>query len=392
MKGISDLARKKLDIATKSVLILLIIVLLIHNCVLREKSNTKLTPNGNIDIIEIKCDDNQCEPVSKPTDDLDNKSNDKKITSLSFAQDNISIKKGNKSKLIVLVNPSSLASTKFTWKSSDESIATIDNNGIITGLKEGKIVVTVMSANGVYARCIVNIVSDTINAEKIILNTDKLELGIGETIQIPIIIEPSNATERDIIWSSSNETIATVDENGVVKGLKTGTTTITAKTKDGKVQATIIITVNSEYSGGEVVAYDNDKTPVTWNGSNELNIFSKSIYNIDGVIAPESENTYQFIIKNDTEYKIKYNVAFIETNNYHINMKYKLKKNESYLINNYSKASDLSIYEHILNPGENDTYYLDWKWISSSNDTEIGSNPEAKYGLKIEVKAESING
>ena len=40
---------------------------------------------------------------------------------------------------------------------------------------------------------------------------------------------------------------------------------------------------------------------------------------------------------------------------------------------------------------ESDTYYLDWKWISSSNDMEIGTNPSASYGLQIEVKAESVN-
>ena len=46
----------------------------------------------------------------------------------------------------------------------------------------------------------------------------------------------------------------------------------------------------------------------------------------------------------------------------------------------------------LLNPDENDTYYLEWKWISSSNDNSIGQNPEAKYGLKIEIEAEGTNG
>ena len=89
--------------------------------------------------------------------------------------------------------------------------------------------------------------------------------------------------------------------------------------------------------------------------------------------------------------KIKYNVYFHETNNYEINMKYMLKKNDTYIIDTYSKADDLDIYNYVLNPGEVDTYYLDWKWISSDNDTSIGQKPEANYGLRIEVEAESIN-
>ena len=175
-----------------------------------------------------------------------------------------------------------------------------------------------------------------------------------------------------------------------MKGLRPGIVTITVKTKDGKVTATCKVTVESSIDA-KLDVYDNEKNPITWNGSNDLKIFTKSIYNVDGVIAPESENTYQFVVRNNTEYKIKYNVKFVETNDYNINMKYKLKKNDNYLISNYSSANALNIQDFVLNQGENDTYYLDWKWISSSNDTSIGKNPSAKYGLKIVVEAESVN-
>ncbi len=137
--------------------------------------------------------------------------------------------------------------------------------------------------------------------------------------------------------------------------------------------------------------FDDDKPPIEWNGASDLKIFSRSFYDLDDVIAPESSNTYKFVVRNSTGMKIKYNVYFHETNNYEINMKYMLKKNDTYIIDTYSKADDLDIYNYVLNPGEVDTYYLDWKWISSDNDTNIGQNPEANYGLRIEVEAESIN-
>ena len=116
------------------------------------------------------------------------------------------------------------------------------------------------------------------------------------------------------------------------------------------------------------------------------------MYTIDDIIAPESNNTYQFIVKNSTKYNLKYNIEFVESNPYNINMKYKLKKNDEYIIDHYVSASELNVSNIHLNTNSNDTYYLEWKWVSNTNDTEIGANPSSKYGLKINVKAESDNG
>ena len=112
---------------------------------------------------------------------------------------------------------------------------------------------------------------------------------------------------------------------------------------------------------------------------------------MEGRIAPESSNAYEFKVENNTAYNLKYQIEFIETNEYNINMKFKLKKNDTYIIDHYVKASELSVTDMPLNINDSDTYYLEWKWISSSNDTSIGQNPEAKYSLKIEIKAEGTN-
>ena len=133
-----------------------------------------------------------------------------------------------------------------------------------------------------------------------------------------------------------------------------------------------------------------DKT-ISWQKTTQAKIFSNSMYDLHDKIAPESSNTYQFIVKNGTNYTINYIINFIETNPYNINMKYKLKKNDTYVIDHYVSASELNQTGITLNPKKNDTYYLEWKWISSSNDTQIGETINAKYELKIEVKAESNN-
>lgn len=383
MENKNEVRKKRIDVSFKIILIIIIIFLLFYNFILIRNNSVlknKLGPNGNVDIIDIECNSNQCKPIPKPNNI---------ITSINFTQGNISIKKGSKQKLVLVIKPSSLSTSKLTWTSSDESIATVDSNGVITGIKNGKVIITVTSSNGISSTCVVNIVDEAIKANKIVLSPDSLSLSAGTMEQLVAKIEPENATERELIWSSSDPSIATVDSSGRITGIKAGTVTITAKTLDGKTKASItIIVITGE---GEVEIFDNEKNAITWNGSDDLKIFSKSIYNFDDVIAPESENTYQFVIRNNTKYTINYNIDFIETNNYNINMRYKLKKNDSYIVNDFSKPSSLSISKFVLKPGESDVYYLDWKWVSSSNDTKIGSNPEAKYELKIEVKAESVS-
>ena len=72
-------------------------------------------------------------------------------------------------------------------------------------------------------------------------------------------------------------------------------------------------------------------------------------------------------------------------------MKYKLKKNDTYIISEYVYPNQLDINNYLLDSSDSDIYYLEWKWISSDNDTEIGKDPDSNYGLKIKIEAESVN-
>ena len=379
--------KKRIDTIVKIVLLIIIVLLLIHNYLLQKDKyqNNVPSPNGNVDIIDIKCDDRKCTVV--PNNDDNNKSMN--IEKLSFAQNKISIKEDGTLVLVPIIKPNSSIGAKLIWSSSDPSVVSVDANGKITALKEGTAVITVKSADGKSSTCVVNVVLNEKKIKEVELNPKKMSLKAGETEIIAAKVGPETATERDLVWTSSDSSIARVDSNGYVTGLKSGTVTITAKSKDGKVYATCTVTIVG--SDETIDVYDNDKDPITWNGSTNLNIFTRSIYDIEGIIAPEDENTYQFVVRNSTKQVIKYSINFIETNPFKINMNYKLKKNDTYLFDKYTKPSNLKVIDVVLNPNENDTYYLDWKWISSSNDTQIGSNPEAKYGFKIEVKAESID-
>ena len=139
---------------------------------------------------------------------------------------------------------------------------------------------------------------------------------------------------------------------------------------------------------GEFIVAD-DYT-ITWNGTENLKIFANPAYEFMEKIAPESSNTYKFVVKNKTHYKLKYKITFVENNPHNINLKYKLKKNDSYIVNDYTSYNGINITDQVISADGEDTYYLDWKWISSDNDTQIGEI-QAQYKLNIEVEAESIN-
>ena len=328
------------------------------------------------------------------------------IQSLSFAQTNVSITKGNTLKLVVEVKPNELSGSILSWTSSDSNIVTVNENGLITGINEGVATITVTSSNGKKATCTVNVTTDVIDVTDITLTASKTTIKVNDVVQINATVAPENATNRELVWSSSDTVVATVDSNGLVTGINPGVVTITAQTVDGKVEETITITVEAlptptptptpsptpTPEPDELLIYDDDHDYLSWNGAVDLKIFTKSKYNIDGVIAPESENTYEFVIKNSMSFDIKYKISFDESNDYGVNMKYKLKKNGVYVVDHYVSCNELNLSEQLLNAGTNDTFELEWKWVSSTYeaDTLIGQNLEANYGLKILIEADGV--
>lgn len=122
-----------------------------------------------------------------------------------------------------------------------------------------------------------------------------------------------------------------------------------------------------------------------------LNIFTNTTYYVvDNKIAPLSENSYQFVIKNNNSSNIKYNLEFNENNTYRINMKYRLKVNGAYVAGNddnwltYRELKQNSIG---LSANNYDAYTIDWKWEESENDTEVGTNINSNYKLELKITA-----
>lgn len=129
----------------------------------------------------------------------------------------------------------------------------------------------------------------------------------------------------------------------------------------------------------------------TWQSDTKINVFANPLYNMKSIIAPNSSNTYKFIVKNSTDYNLTYNIKFNSENPYNINMLYRLKNESNYLIGNETKwvtAEELILENEKINKLTSDTYYLEWKWFESENDTEIGKEDNVKYSLNVNITAE----
>ena len=146
------------------------------------------------------------------------------------------------------------------WSSSDESVATVEE-GQVYAQHSGNAVITVVSANGVYAaECAVSVQAtsdpspmpdpdptptpdpDPIYVTRVELDQSVLALSLGDSYTLKATVHPNNADNKAISWSSSDESVATV-EDGTVKAMGAGTATIIVCTEDGDHTATCVVTV-----------------------------------------------------------------------------------------------------------------------------------------------------
>jgi len=123
------------------------------------------------------------------------------------------------------------AETTLTWNSSNTKVATINTSGKLTTVGVGSTTIMCTASNGVSAKCVVTV--NPILTTGITLNTTNAELMPDETLQLKATISPSNATNKGIEWSSSNENIAIVDDAGLVKALSPGECEIKVTAVDG---------------------------------------------------------------------------------------------------------------------------------------------------------------
>ncbi len=149
---------------------------------------------------------------------------------------------GNTEKLNATVLPGNADDKSVTWKSSDENIAAVDSEGNVTGVGVGSATVTVTTVDGAKtAECAVTV--NPVAVTGVALDKTEITVEEGKVMKLVSTVLPDNATDKTVAWSTSNPDVATVDHNGIVKGVAAGTATVTVTTNDGSKTTSCAVTV-----------------------------------------------------------------------------------------------------------------------------------------------------
>ena len=165
-------------------------------------------------------------------------------SSITLSQTTASIKEDEEVQLTATVLPVKVASQTLTWKSSNTAVATVDGNGLVKAVAPGSATITVTTTDGsnLSATCAVTVTK--ILASSITLNQTTASIKEDEEVQLTATVLPDKAASQALTWKSSNEAVATVDGNGLVKAVAPGSADITVTTTDGSnLSATCTVTV-----------------------------------------------------------------------------------------------------------------------------------------------------
>ena len=178
------------------------------------------------------------------------------------------------------VEPEDAHCQTVVWTSSDETVATVDENGQVRGQAPGTAVITATSAENPRAsrdaRAATFTVSVIQRVTDLRLSETEIALVIGQTGTLSAATEPANAKNRQVVYSSSDPEIATVDERGVIRPVEAGECVITCKTTDGsELTAFCYVTVSRPVTGLEI--------PET-----ELNLGLGDTHTVDVTVMPEN--------------------------------------------------------------------------------------------------------
>jgi uncharacterized protein YjdB len=173
----------------------------------------------------------------------------REVTKIELSESYITVIVGHTQTLYATVSPSNATYNKVNWKvmdpgmtKEDNSVALVDTDGVVTGIKKGNawVVASAQDNSGKTARCFV-LVIEPIAATGITVSDSEITLMPGESKTITSHIKPVSSTD-DLTWTTNNDTVASVSENGEITANMVGQTTVTVTTTSGKT-ATIAVTV-----------------------------------------------------------------------------------------------------------------------------------------------------
>ena len=171
-------------------------------------------------------------------------------TSIDVAPATATLGVGETAALTAIVQPDDVTNPAVTWTTSNAAVATVTEGGVVTAVAAGTASITATTADGTNLSAACAVTVRPVPATGITLNKTATTMNVGATETLAATVTPANATNKAVSWSSSNMSVVTIDQNGVVAAVAPGTATITATTTDGtNLSATCAVTVVQPATG-----------------------------------------------------------------------------------------------------------------------------------------------
>ena len=166
------------------------------------------------------------------------------LSTVTLNQEDAHLEAGETLTLEATVGPDDAINKKVDWKSDDEAVATVSAEGVVTAHAVGQTTIRAIANDGGGAKATCTITVDPTKVASIALSSESLEIRKNRQAQLSATVAPANATDTRFVWSSTNEAVATVSEEGVVSAIAPGDAVIKAASQDGsKVEASCQVKV-----------------------------------------------------------------------------------------------------------------------------------------------------
>lgn len=169
----------------------------------------------------------------------------KEVESVAVSPSTMTLYIGEKGTLTAQVLPDYAKDKTVTWSSADESVATVSQTGVVTAVALGTVEISA-TAGQKSGKCTVSVISRLVTS--VTLDKTEFTMNLFDQDKLTATVTPSDAEDGEVVWTSTNLEVATVDENGNVSAMKPGTAVITATA--GKYSANCNVTVNKVYNVG----------------------------------------------------------------------------------------------------------------------------------------------
>lgn len=292
------------------------------------------------------------------------------VTRITLNASNAKITVGDKLTLKATVNPSNAANKTVSWTSDNIAAATV-NNGVVTGLKPGTAKITAKSNNGKTAYATITVLAKTIPVNRLDIDKESITLETGNQANINVNVLPSNATNKQLNFSSSDTSVASVSANGTVTANAAGYATITVKS--GSISRQCLIAVYQKNVSIESMGVKNGGLYRFCLASNR-----DLCLDVNGAVAANGTNVLLYS-KNDSKAQ-KFTVQALGNNEFRWVFGTDTGKVLDVNRGTNDYATPLSIGNNVDIWDANDAPAQSWKFTRLPNGTYIMNVPQLSHG------------